>query len=136
MQLVNRDDPEISTIKELEAYAEAEEIFNLEEYLVDPILVLNIYREDSLEKRSWDDLEDKYGRIVAKQIKVLWEYDDNGNSASYRGKDIDQTLSIIEVLLDPVDDFSSDYTEVDRVLSLNSCEGEQHLAHLDPIFKQ
>ena len=84
-QLVLRDSPNISTIIESVDYLTDDEKFNLQDAQLDIVIELEIHSSDkSVDSRSWDALDEKFGRIIAQQVEVTWSYDKKGRSESHR----------------------------------------------------
>ena len=85
-QLILRASPTITTIEEVVSYLTDDEKFNLLDGQFDPTVSVQVHSDDpNVESRSWDALDEKFGRIIAQQVEVLWEYDEKGVSESHRG---------------------------------------------------
>ena len=65
MDLFNLDNPDISSITEFEAYQTTDDQLYLRDYNMDPVIEFRSYGYNEGEKyRTWDALDDRYGRIT------------------------------------------------------------------------
>ena len=86
MELLNLDNPNISSIKEFEAYQYSDDEIYLKDYNMDPLVEFRSYGYNEGEEfRTWDALDDRYGRITFYQVSSLWKYDEFLKSPNYRG---------------------------------------------------
>ena len=83
-QLVLRESPDIMTIEEQFSYLDYNDKFNLQDGQFDVAIIVKVQSEDpDVETRSWDALDEKFGRIIAQKVSVTWEYDEKGVSRSH-----------------------------------------------------
>ena len=65
MDLLNLDNPNISSITEFQAYQTTDDELYLRDYLIDPVIEFRAYGYNEGEEfRTWDALDDRYGRII------------------------------------------------------------------------
>ena len=72
------------TIEEQFSYLDYNDKFNLQDGQFDVAIIVKVQSEDpDVETRSWDALDEKFGRIIAQKVSVTWEYDEKGVSRSH-----------------------------------------------------
>ena len=101
------------------------------------MIIVKVHSEDpNIDSRSWDALDEKFGRIIAQQVAVTWEYDEKGVSESHRGQKIPYGKTISDLFLST--NYTLDFTgnETDTYLALESCEGDQHFINVPPETKK
>ena len=86
--------------------------------------------------KSWDALDDKFGRIVAQQVEQNWNFVPGKIESGQKKKPKGNSIS--QLYLDPTAAaefyFTGNLTET--ILPFESCEGDQHLKNLDPAVKK
>ena len=55
------------------SYLSNDDKFNLQEGTFDIVILVEVHSEDpDADSRSWDAMDDKFGRIVAEQVEITW----------------------------------------------------------------
>ena len=92
-------------------------------------------------KRSFDAIEERFGRIVAYQVAEQWPIERNRPSFNQKGakggtKQLDLNLSsIAEYYLDPAYDLTSEQVSEDQILPMVDCNTPGYLQDLNPELK-
>ena len=82
--------------------------------------------------RSWDAIEDKYGRLLAYQVEEVHPYVD-----SHYGNTVGELDSLADFYLNPRTDprYYPKPTE-EQMVEIEECSSEEHFKHLSPVLKK
>ena len=88
-------------------------------------------RDGTIGTRSWESLDEKYGRIEAFQVEYRWPE----KPKSPLGTDKEEIESITDFFLDTSVDLSGYKIEEKHKLNLEDCSGDHHLKNLSEDLK-
>ena len=107
--------------------------YNLEEQNLDVIIKFEVLPTTPTGQiRSWDAIEDKYGRLLAYQAAHIHPFTDE-----HYGNTVGELDSSADFYLNPRTD-GRYYPKPDEehMIEIEECNSEEHFAHLDPVVKE